>query len=92
MRGKNTLLHRDQKPIEEFYKKIAGEYESNENKLPLSLKGNRFEGNIEFDGSNGSQYISGILYYMVGLRSNRILKLTIINPKSIPYINMTMIV
>lgn len=89
VRGKNTLLHRDQKPIGEFYKKIGGDYVSNENKLPLSLKGNRFEGDLEFDGSNGSQYISGILYYMVGLRSNRILNLSINNPKSIPYIDMT---
>ena len=55
----------------------------------MTMRGKKFEKDIQIDGSSGSQHITGILYYMVGLRSKKKLNLTIYNPSSIPYIQLS---
>lgn len=87
--GEGSLLLRDLKEIGDFYATIHGDFESNNNRLPLHIRGRRVEEDIVVDGSTGSQHITGILYYMVGLRSKKELNLTIENPMSLPYIDMS---
>jgi 3-phosphoshikimate 1-carboxyvinyltransferase len=89
VKGTGSLLRRDLKPIRDFYTAIQGDFYSEDNRLPLRMKGKRTECDITMDGASGSQHITGILYYLVGLRSKKKLSLTILTPTSIPYINMS---
>jgi 3-phosphoshikimate 1-carboxyvinyltransferase len=87
--GEGTLLARDMSPLAAFYQQIDARYHFDHHRLPLTIKGSRKSTSIDINGSESSQYITGILYYLVGLQSDKPLSLNISQPTSIPYIHMT---
>lgn len=87
--GVGTLLSRPMQPLAMIYEQLGVEYTWNEGKLPLSFTGKHNPQNIKIDGSLSSQFITGLIYYMVGLNHNEPLYIEIDTVQSRPYINMT---
>lgn len=89
IRGESTLLSRPMTPLKEIYEQLGVQYQWNEGKLPLVVQGCLHPKDIILDGSISSQFVSGALYYLAGLKHDKPLYLTIQHPTSIPYIDMT---
>lgn len=87
--GRGSLLQRPINTIFNVYRQIGVDYTCSNGRLPIQFTGKRTTKNLQIDGSASSQYISGLLYYLVGLRSQYDLTLSISEPKSLPYIDMT---
>ena len=86
--GEKTILNRDHKGLIESLKNIGFEVNADNNKLPLKIsKSESFPSIIEIDGSEGSQFISGIM--MRSLTSQIDSEIRIINMTSRPYIDLT---
>lgn len=87
--GRGSLLARAMYPLADFYRQIGVSYQWDDGRLPLKIKGNKVHKSVQIDGSESSQYITGILYYIVGLKSDFPIFLEIKNLVSRPYIEMT---
>ena len=86
--GEKTILNRDHKGLIESLKNIGFEVNADNNKLPLKIsKSESFPSIIEIDGSEGSQFISGIM--MRSLKSQIDTAIRIKNMNSRPYIDLT---
>lgn len=86
--GEKTILNRDHKGLIESLKNIGFEVNADNNKLPLKIsKSESFPSIIEIDGSEGSQFISGIM--MRSLTSQIDTEIRIKNMTSRPYIDLT---
>ena len=86
--GEKTILNRDHKGLIESLNNIGFEVNADNNKLPLKIsKSESFPSIIEIDGSEGSQFISGIL--MRSLISLIDTEIRIKNMTSRPYIDLT---
>ncbi|MEE3145217.1 MAG: 3-phosphoshikimate 1-carboxyvinyltransferase [Bacteroidota bacterium] len=86
--GEKTILNRDHKGLIESLNNIGFEVNADNNKLPLKIsKSESFPSTIEIDGSEGSQFISGIL--MRSLTSRIDTEIRIKNMTSRPYIDLT---
>lgn len=86
--GEKTILNRDHKGLIESIKNIGFEVNADNNKLPLKIsKSESFPSIIEIDGSEGSQFISGIM--MRSLTSQIDSEIRIKNMTSRPYIDLT---
>ena len=86
--GEKTILNRDHKGLIESIKNIGFEVSADNNKLPLKIsKSESFPSIIEIDGSEGSQFISGIM--MRSLTSQIDSEIRIKNMTSRPYIDLT---
>ena len=86
--GEKTILNRDHKGLIESLKNIGFEVNADNNKLPLKIsKSESFPSIIEIDGSEGSQFISGIL--IRSLTSQIDTEIRIKNMTSRPYIDLT---
>ena len=86
--GEGSLLSRSM----EFYKTLFAEQNiqhtfSNQNRLPMHIQGAMQAGTIKVDGSQSSQYISGLLMGLPLLPADSIL--IVENGVSIPYVQMT---
>ena len=86
--GDGSILNRDQSFFEKYFPKNGVEVVSNKGKLPLEIKGQFTGGNITVDGSQSSQYISGLLMGLPLLKVDSVLNVE--NSKSTPYISMTL--
>ena len=88
LEGEKTILNRDHKGLIESLKNIGFEVNADNNKLPLKIsKSESFPSIIEIDGSEGSQFISGIM--MRSLTSQIDTEIRIKNMTSRPYIDLT---
>ena len=88
LEGEKTILNRDHKGLIGSLKNIGFEVNADNNKLPLKIsKSESFPSTIEIDGSEGSQFISGIL--MRSLTSRIDSEIRIKNMTSRPYIDLT---
>ena len=85
--GEGTLLQRNQSFFEEVYSKNGVNVDSNNELLPVHISGKLRGGEIKVDGSQSSQYISGLLMGLPLLESDSVL--IVENPTSTPYIAMT---
>ena len=86
--GEKTILNRDHKGLIESLTNTGFEVNADNNKLPLKIsKSESFPSTIEIDGSEGSQFISGIL--MRSLISLIDIEIRIKNMTSRPYIDLT---
>ena len=86
--GEKTILNRDHKGLIESLNNIGFEVNADNNKLPLKIsKSESFPSIIEIDGTEGSQFISGIL--MRSLISLIDTEIRIKNMTSRPYIDLT---
>lgn len=87
--GIGSLIQRPMNSIFSVFNQLGIDYQSHQNTLPISFKGTKRAIDLIIDGSISSQYVSGILYYLVGLKHENELRLTIQGLMSTPYIDMT---
>jgi 3-phosphoshikimate 1-carboxyvinyltransferase len=85
--GSGSLKTRNQSFFEQFLPKMKVKIQSNDGKLPLLITGQLKSGNYTVDGSDSSQYISGLLIAFSQIEGTTILKVE--NCSSKPYIDMT---
>jgi 3-phosphoshikimate 1-carboxyvinyltransferase len=65
-------------------------FQSNEGKLPFEIHGPLIPRNIEIDGALSSQYITGLILGYVASPLLRTEIIEVLNPTSIPYIELTL--
>jgi 3-phosphoshikimate 1-carboxyvinyltransferase len=88
--GSGSLLTRPMDIFNELFPQLEVGFSSNEGKLPFSIKGPLKPKNIEIDGSLSSQFITGFIYGFAGSEYLTNQKMTLINPKSVPYIELSL--
>ena len=86
--GNGSILKRDQSFFERNLSSYGVEVNSQDGKLPIVIKGAITADEIEVDGSESSQYISGLLLGFALSNSSKTLKVN--NLKSSPYVDMTL--
>jgi 3-phosphoshikimate 1-carboxyvinyltransferase len=86
--GKGTLLKRPLSIYADFFQNSGVLFNSSANFLPVELEGKLERENLLVDGSESSQYISGILLGLPFLSPSTCLK--VINLASKPYVEMTL--
>lgn len=86
--GKGSLLNRKMGFFDNEFPKLKVQFKSNKGYLPFELSGPIQTGEYSVDGSQSSQYISGLLMAMPLLPGNSILHVE--NPTSLPYLKMTL--
>ncbi len=85
--GKGSLIKRNQFFFDQFLPLMGVSINSNEGKLPLKIHGSLKSGDYTVDGSESSQYISGLLIAFSQVEGST--TLTVENCSSKPYIDMT---
>lgn len=86
--GSGSLNKRNQQFFEQFLPQMGVKVVSNNGKLPLSTTGKLTAGNYTVDGSESSQYISGLL--VAFSQTEGVTTLKVENCTSKPYIDMTL--
>ena len=86
--GNGSLLNRNMSFFKRTLPQMGVQVELANRKLPISLNGRLQSGTYEVDGSESSQYISGLLIALSLLESES--KLLVKNLKSAPYLKMTL--
>lgn len=86
--GSGSLLTRDMSFFERTLPQMGVAVELKEGKFPITLKGRLQAGTYDVDGSESSQYISGLVIALSLLGSAS--KLNVHNLKSQPYLKMTL--
>lgn len=86
--GSGSLNRRNQSFFELFLPKMDVKIQSNKGKLPIIVKGPPKAGDYTVDGSESSQYISGLLIAFSQVEGITTLKVE--NSSSKPYIDMTL--
>ena len=86
--GSGSLKNRPLTFFEETLPKFKAEISSNNGFIPLKIKGAMQGSTVEMNGSESSQYISGMLMALPLLKENSIIRVS--NIKSLPYLQMTL--
>lgn len=86
--GKGSLLSRPFAPVIDVLEKAGVEVVSNNGKLPITIKGKLKAGQFEIPADLSSQFASGFLMALPLLNKDCSISLT--NPKSVPYLEMTL--
>ena len=87
--GHGSILQRPMYFFEEILPQLNATISSNEGKLPISVCGPIKPSNITVDGSLSSQFITGLIFAFVGSPLTKSEVITIENPTSVPYINLS---
>lgn len=88
LKGKGSLLQRNQTFFERFLPQMGVDVELTDGKLPIWVSGPLQSGTYIVDGSESSQYISGLL--IAFSQTEGATRLQVENSTSIPYIDMTL--
>ena len=88
--GSGSLLTRPMDIFDELLPKLGVKIKSTAGKLPFVIEGPLKPQNIEIDGSLSSQFITGFIYGFAGSALLKDEKITLINPKSVPYIELSL--
>lgn len=86
--GEGSLLKRDLSFFDRTLPQMGVEIQSNSGKLPITIKGPLKAGEYTVDGSESSQYISGLIIALSQLEQPS--KLRVENLKSGAYVDMTL--
>jgi 3-phosphoshikimate 1-carboxyvinyltransferase len=86
--GEGSLLNRPMHMIEDALTKLGKRVQTTNGKLPFTISGDLKSGKILVDGSESSQLITGLLIALPLLKTDS--ELHVMNPTSIPYIQMTL--
>lgn len=86
--GEGSLLEREHLFYEAHLAEMGVLFSSNEGKLPFTVKGPLKAGNYTVDGSQSSQFISGLLIAFSQVKGTTFL--TVSNLNSRPYVDMTL--
>ena len=87
--GKGTLNSRPMDFFDAVFPQLGVSVESNQGKLPITIKGPLVPGNITIDGSLSSQFLTGILFAFASSCTSPI-EITVENLVSKPYIDLTL--
>ena len=88
--GEGSIVTRPMSFFSTYLPELNVDISTNNDCLPLDLCGPLTPQNITVDGSFSSQYITGLIYAFVGAERNAEHKLKIDNPKSVPYIHLSL--
>lgn len=88
--GSGSLLMRPMDSIFSVYDQLDISYTSQNGRLPIEFLGSRLPQHLSILGDTSSQFVSGLLYYLVGLSHSQPLRLHVHKLSSRPYLNMTM--
>jgi 3-phosphoshikimate 1-carboxyvinyltransferase len=86
--GEGSLLYRPMHMIEDALTKLGKRVQSTNGKLPITFNGDLKSGKIIIDSSESSQLITGLLIVLPLLKTDS--EVHVMNPTSIPYIQMTL--
>ncbi len=86
--GENSLLNRPISMITDAFAQLKVEFTTSHGKLPITVAGNLLGNDIEIDGSQGSQILTGLLMALPLTKNGG--KISVHNLKSKPYIEMTL--
>lgn len=86
--GQGSILKRSMNWFEKHLPKIGLNINSNNGYLPLNVNGNVKGGAIKIDGSESSQYLTGLLFTLPKCEEDSIIMVN--NPTSKPYIDLTL--
>ena len=86
--GKGTILQRPMTFFDNVFPTLGVSIKTNEGFLPFSLEGPMYATEIIVDGSQSSQYISGLFMALPLQKEDSVLKVE--NLKSTPYLKMTL--
>jgi 3-phosphoshikimate 1-carboxyvinyltransferase len=87
--GVGSLLSRPMIFFDEILPKLQIQVRSNGGKLPLTVKGPLQPNNIEVDGSQSSQFLTGLLFAYAAANAKDV-SIKVKNLKSKPYIDLTL--
>ena len=90
LNGNGSLLKRPMRIFNSVFKKLSVNFSSKNNKLPFTINGPINPQSISIDGSLSSQFISGLIYAYVSSDKLKTETIKIKNPKSIPYIELSL--
>lgn len=90
LNGRGSLLNRPMHIFDAIMPQLKVDFHSNDGCLPFILKGPLRPVSLQIDGSLSSQFITGIILGFVASPYLRNEVLTIIDPTSIPYIELTL--
>jgi 3-phosphoshikimate 1-carboxyvinyltransferase len=89
LKGEGSILKRPMWQFDELMTSLGVDFQSNKGKLPFRINGPLIPKSIQIDGSLSSQFVTGLIlgYIASPLLRNEIIE--VINPTSIPYIELT---
>ncbi len=90
LNGHGSLLNRPMNQFDAILNDLGVNFQSNEGKLPFQIHGSLKPQNIKIDGSLSSQFVTGLI---LGFVASPLLKnetIEVVNPTSIPYIELTL--
>ena len=88
--GSGSLNNRPMDIFDSIFPQLKVFFQSNNGKLPFKIKGPIEPKSITIDGNLSSQFISGLIYAFVGSNKLKDESITLINPTSIPYIELSL--
>ena len=86
--GSGSILARPMDMVIDALSQLGARVDSNKQRLPLKIEGGLHSGEIEIDGSESSQLLTGLLIALPTLSGESIVNVK--NLKSRPYIDMTL--
>ena len=86
--GHGSILEREHLFFEQTFPRMGVDFSSNSDKIPFQVIGKMKGGSYSVDGSQSSQYISGLLMALPLLKEDSVLKVK--NLTSKPYVEMTL--
>lgn len=89
IQGCGSILQRPMGFFADILPNLNVQVSSNHGKLPLTVQGPLIPKDISVDGSMSSQFITGLMMAYLGSPHTKKELILIDNPKSIPYINLT---
>ena len=90
LNAKGSLLNRPMRQFDEILEMLNVKFKSNDGKLPFDIQGPLVPRSIQIDGSLSSQFVTGMILGYVASPLLRNEAIEIINPTSIPYIELTL--
>jgi 3-phosphoshikimate 1-carboxyvinyltransferase len=86
--GNGSLLNRPLHPLNDIFSQLNVNYSSNNNYLPLSIKGPMLPHHISLDGASSSQYLTGLLFALGAVATDEIF-VDVRNLVSKPYVELS---
>lgn len=90
LNGQGSLLNRPMNQFDEAMKILGVNFQSNQGKLPFQIQGPLKPKNILLDGTLSSQFVTGLILGYVASPFLRDEIIEVLNPSSIPYIELTL--
>ncbi|XOV67869.1 MAG: 3-phosphoshikimate 1-carboxyvinyltransferase [Fluviicola sp.] len=86
--GEGSILERPMDMVIDGLQQLGAKVDSNKQKLPLRIQGGINAGDITIDGSESSQFLTGLLIGLSFLPEPS--RIQALNLKSVPYVQMTL--